>query len=125
MPHSTAHLPSAWGCPRPSVAWAACGGPSHKAFLCRYGGLVLAACEGAIGDPPEAAEEGGEYQPLSGPHVAPSGRQPCPSQILSAQMAERWLPRAEEGLWPEEEDRLEDSLEDLEAAGGAYWGRPG
>ncbi|KAM5335914.1 LOW QUALITY PROTEIN: condensin-2 complex subunit H2 [Glossophaga mutica] len=32
---------------------------------------------------------------------------------LSAQVAERWLPRAEEGLWPSEEDRLEDSLEEL------------
>ncbi|XP_058424007.1 condensin-2 complex subunit H2 isoform X3 [Diceros bicornis minor] len=35
---------------------------------------------------------------------------------LQRREAERWLPRAEEGLWPEEEDRLEDSLEDLEAA---------
>ncbi|XP_004438065.2 PREDICTED: condensin-2 complex subunit H2 isoform X2 [Ceratotherium simum simum] len=35
---------------------------------------------------------------------------------LQREKAERWLPRAEEGLWPEEEDRLEDSLEDLEAA---------
>lgn len=39
-----------------------------------------------------------------------------------AQVAEPWLPRAEEGLWPQE-DRLEDSLE---AAGvGAFcrgWG---
>ncbi|XDB51107.1 PREDICTED: condensin-2 complex subunit H2 isoform X1 [Capra hircus] len=30
--------------------------------------------------------------------------------------AERWLPRAEQGLWPVEEDRLEDSVEDLGAA---------
>ncbi|KAF0883178.1 CNDH2 protein, partial [Crocuta crocuta] len=29
---------------------------------------------------------------------------------------ERWLPRPEEGLWPVEEDRLEDSLEELGAA---------
>ncbi|TKC34269.1 hypothetical protein EI555_001459, partial [Monodon monoceros] len=31
--------------------------------------------------------------------------------------AERWLPRAQEEPWPAEEDRLEDSLEDLGAAG--------
>ncbi|KAK2121954.1 Condensin-2 complex subunit H2 [Saguinus oedipus] len=31
-------------------------------------------------------------------------------------VAERWLPRAEEELWPAEEDHLEDSLEDLGAA---------
>ncbi|KAG8517985.1 Condensin-2 complex subunit H2, partial [Galemys pyrenaicus] len=31
-------------------------------------------------------------------------------------VAERWLPRAEEELWPVEEDRLEDPLEDLGAA---------
>ncbi|XP_046502095.1 condensin-2 complex subunit H2 isoform X5 [Equus quagga] len=37
-------------------------------------------------------------------------------KLQRREMAERWLPRAEEGLWPEEEDRLEDSLEDLEAA---------
>ncbi|XP_068825801.1 condensin-2 complex subunit H2 isoform X4 [Capricornis sumatraensis] len=32
------------------------------------------------------------------------------------EVAERWLPRAEQGLWPVEEDRLEDSVEDLGAA---------
>ncbi|XP_058424008.1 condensin-2 complex subunit H2 isoform X4 [Diceros bicornis minor] len=37
-------------------------------------------------------------------------------KLQRREKAERWLPRAEEGLWPEEEDRLEDSLEDLEAA---------
>lgn len=47
------------------------------------------------------------------------------SDGLSAQAAERWLPRAEQGLWPVEEDRLEDSVEDLGAAGGASGGRPG
>ncbi|EPQ09003.1 Condensin-2 complex subunit H2 [Myotis brandtii] len=35
---------------------------------------------------------------------------------FSAQAAKRWLPRAEEELWPVEEDRLEDSLEELGAA---------
>lgn len=40
-------------------------------------------------------------------------------------MAEPWLPRAEEGLWPVEdhmEDHLEDSLEDLGAAGAGCCG---
>ncbi|KAM8778806.1 condensin-2 complex subunit H2 [Rhynchonycteris naso] len=32
------------------------------------------------------------------------------------QVTKRWLPRAEEGLWPVEEDRLDDSLEELGAA---------
>ncbi|XP_026269349.2 condensin-2 complex subunit H2 isoform X5 [Urocitellus parryii] len=31
------------------------------------------------------------------------------------EITERWLPRAEEGLWPAEDDRLEESLEDLGA----------
>lgn len=44
---------------------------------------------------------------------------------LCAQMAERWLPRPEEGLWPVEEDRLEDSLEELGAAGGSLRGWAG
>lgn len=38
-------------------------------------------------------------------------------RLQRREMAERWLPRAEEeGLWPVEEDRLEDSLEDLGVA---------
>ncbi|XP_060021621.1 condensin-2 complex subunit H2 isoform X10 [Lagenorhynchus albirostris] len=45
------------------------------------------------------------------------GRRQCPSDALFAQAAERWLPRAQEEPWPAEEDRLEDSLEDLGAAG--------
>jgi condensin-2 complex subunit H2 len=44
------------------------------------------------------------------------------SDAFSGQMAERWLPRAEEKLWPAEEDRLEDSLEDLGVAGLSWWG---
>ncbi|XP_045671408.1 condensin-2 complex subunit H2 isoform X3 [Ursus americanus] len=36
-------------------------------------------------------------------------------KLQRREMAERWLPRPEEGLWPVE-DQLEDSLEDLEAA---------
>ncbi|XP_057597740.1 condensin-2 complex subunit H2 isoform X2 [Hippopotamus amphibius kiboko] len=36
-------------------------------------------------------------------------------QLQRREVAERWLPRTEEGLWPAEEDRLEDSLEDLGA----------
>lgn len=31
-------------------------------------------------------------------------------------MPEQWLPRAKEDLWPAEEERLEESLEDLGAA---------
>ncbi|XP_054426440.1 condensin-2 complex subunit H2 isoform X2 [Pteronotus mesoamericanus] len=34
-------------------------------------------------------------------------------KLRRRQVAAQWLPRAEEGLWPAEEDRLEDSLEDL------------
>ncbi|XP_042804168.1 condensin-2 complex subunit H2 isoform X1 [Panthera leo] len=37
-------------------------------------------------------------------------------KLQRREVAERWLPRPEEGLWPVEEDRLEDSLEDLGAA---------
>ncbi|XP_077614205.1 condensin-2 complex subunit H2 isoform X5 [Crocuta crocuta] len=37
-------------------------------------------------------------------------------KLQRREMAERWLPRPEEGLWPVEEDRLEDSLEELGAA---------
>ncbi|XP_047641809.1 condensin-2 complex subunit H2 isoform X3 [Phacochoerus africanus] len=38
-------------------------------------------------------------------------------RLQRREVAERWLPRAEEeGLWPVEEDRLEDSLEDLGVA---------
>lgn len=40
------------------------------------------------------------------------------TDAVSGQVAEQWLPRAEEGLWSAEEDHLEDSLEDLGAAGG-------
>ncbi|XP_034499461.1 condensin-2 complex subunit H2 isoform X3 [Ailuropoda melanoleuca] len=36
-------------------------------------------------------------------------------KLQRRKMAERWLPRPEEGLWPVE-DQLEDSLEDLETA---------
>ncbi|XP_060021613.1 condensin-2 complex subunit H2 isoform X3 [Lagenorhynchus albirostris] len=48
------------------------------------------------------------------------GRRQCPSDALFAQAAERWLPRAQEEPWPAEEDRLEDSLEDLGAAAGDF-----
>ncbi|XP_069909230.1 condensin-2 complex subunit H2 isoform X2 [Oryctolagus cuniculus] len=37
-------------------------------------------------------------------------------RLQRREMAERWLPRAEEELWPAEDDRLEGSLEDLGAA---------
>ncbi|XP_023590404.1 condensin-2 complex subunit H2 isoform X1 [Trichechus manatus latirostris] len=37
-------------------------------------------------------------------------------RLRRGEMGEQWLPRAEEGLWPEEEERLEDSLEHLGAA---------
>ncbi|XP_036167165.1 condensin-2 complex subunit H2 isoform X2 [Myotis myotis] len=37
-------------------------------------------------------------------------------KLQRREAAKRWLPRAEEGLWPLEEDRLEDSLEELGAA---------
>uniref|UniRef100_A0A8C9PF59 Condensin-2 complex subunit H2 n=1 Tax=Spermophilus dauricus TaxID=99837 RepID=A0A8C9PF59_SPEDA len=42
------------------------------------------------------------------------------------EITEQWLPRAEEGLWPAEDNRLEESLEDLGATGGCLlalgWG---
>lgn len=71
--------------------------------------------EGAAGDPPETAEEGGKYRPLAS---RPRWWEAAAAHTFSAQAAKRWLPRAEEGLWPVEEDRLEDSLEELGAAGG-------
>ncbi|KAK1327657.1 hypothetical protein QTO34_012946 [Cnephaeus nilssonii] len=37
-------------------------------------------------------------------------------KLQRREATKRWLPRAEEGLWPVEEDRLEDSLEELGAA---------
>ncbi|XP_062930695.1 condensin-2 complex subunit H2 isoform X3 [Cynocephalus volans] len=37
-------------------------------------------------------------------------------KLQRREMAERWLQRAEEGLWPADDDHLEDSLEDLGAA---------
>ncbi|XP_037369241.1 condensin-2 complex subunit H2 [Talpa occidentalis] len=37
-------------------------------------------------------------------------------KLQRREVAEQWLPRAEEGLWPVEEDRLEDPLEDLGVA---------
>jgi len=47
-------------------------------------------------------------------------------KLQRREMAERWLPRPEEGLWPVE-DQLEDSLEDLGTAGGTLlgWARVG
>lgn len=90
--------------------------------MCRHGGPVLETREGAAGDPPEAAEEGGKYRPPPGPRLALGGRRQWPSDALFAQAAERWLPRAQEEPWPAEEDRLEDSLEDLGAAGGCLRG---
>ena len=59
-----------------------------------------------------------------GPHTAP-GVGDGSGLTVSAQVAEQWLPRAEEGLWPAEEDRLEDSLEELGEAGGGRWGGAG
>lgn len=38
--------------------------------------------------------------------------------MFFGQMPEQWLPRAKEDLWPAEEERLEESLEDLGAAAG-------
>ncbi|XP_059968536.1 condensin-2 complex subunit H2 isoform X2 [Mesoplodon densirostris] len=38
-------------------------------------------------------------------------------KLQRREATERWLPRAQEEAWPAEEDRLEDSLEDLGAAG--------
>ncbi|XP_007189325.1 condensin-2 complex subunit H2 isoform X1 [Balaenoptera acutorostrata] len=38
-------------------------------------------------------------------------------KLQRREAAERWRPRAQEEPWPAEEDRLEDSLEDLGAAG--------
>uniref|UniRef100_A0A8C8YX71 Condensin-2 complex subunit H2 n=1 Tax=Prolemur simus TaxID=1328070 RepID=A0A8C8YX71_PROSS len=37
-------------------------------------------------------------------------------KLQRREMGKQWLPRVEEGLWPSEEDRLEESLEDLGAA---------
>ncbi|XP_051045601.1 condensin-2 complex subunit H2 isoform X4 [Phodopus roborovskii] len=37
-------------------------------------------------------------------------------KLQRRKMTERWLPRAKEDLWPVEEERLEDSLEDLGVA---------
>ncbi|XP_077025413.1 condensin-2 complex subunit H2 isoform X2 [Tamandua tetradactyla] len=37
-------------------------------------------------------------------------------KLQRREVAERWLPRAEEGLWPAGEEHLEESLEDLGAA---------
>nr|XP_012644972.1 condensin-2 complex subunit H2 isoform X2 [Microcebus murinus] len=37
-------------------------------------------------------------------------------KLQRREMGKQWLPRVEERLWPSEEDRLEDSLEDLGAA---------
>ena len=36
--------------------------------------------------------------------------------MFSGQINERWLPGAKQDLWPTEEDRLEESLEDLGVA---------
>lgn len=36
-------------------------------------------------------------------------------KLQSRQTAEQWLPRAEDGMWPAEDDHLEESLEDLGA----------
>ncbi|KAM6162870.1 condensin-2 complex subunit H2 isoform 2-T2 [Erethizon dorsatum] len=36
-------------------------------------------------------------------------------KLQRRETAEQWLPRAEEGMWPAEDDHLEDSLEDLGA----------
>lgn len=94
-------------------------GTPHGPFLCRHGGPVLDARQGATRGPPEAAEAAGKCPPVWTPR-GPEGQQ-CPSHMLSAQVAEPWLPRAEEGLWPVE-DHLEDSLEDLGAAGVACGG---
>ncbi|KAM8942786.1 condensin-2 complex subunit H2 isoform 1-T1 [Lycaon pictus] len=37
-------------------------------------------------------------------------------RLQRREMGERWLPRPDEGLWPEDDDNLEDSLEDLRTA---------
>ncbi|XP_059537253.1 condensin-2 complex subunit H2 isoform X2 [Myotis daubentonii] len=41
-------------------------------------------------------------------------------KLQRREATKRWLPRDEEGLWPVEEDRLEDSLEELGAAAGDF-----
>ncbi|XP_012656658.1 condensin-2 complex subunit H2 isoform X1 [Otolemur garnettii] len=41
-------------------------------------------------------------------------------KLQRREMGKQWLPRVEEGLWPLEEDRLEESLEDLGAAAGDF-----
>ncbi|KAM9071996.1 condensin-2 complex subunit H2 isoform 2-T2 [Megaptera novaeangliae] len=41
-------------------------------------------------------------------------------KLQRREAAERWRPRAQEEPWPAEEDRLEDSLEDLGAAAGDF-----
>uniref|UniRef100_A0A8C0NCL2 Condensin-2 complex subunit H2 n=1 Tax=Canis lupus familiaris TaxID=9615 RepID=A0A8C0NCL2_CANLF len=37
-------------------------------------------------------------------------------RLQRRELGERWLPRPDEGLWPEDDDNLEDSLEDLRTA---------
>lgn len=117
LPPLSPGMPKALG----GLGWSRWDGePLSQALVCRHGGAVLEAHEGATGGPPEAAEEGGKCQRCQIP--SSPWHQIVPSQMFSLQRAERWLPRAE-ALWTAEEDHLEDSLEDLGAAGGCLLGR--
>lgn len=63
--------------------------PPHGSRVCRYGGPVLEAREGAAADPPEAAEEGGKYRHVRTPHGPAAGRGSAP-HLCSLH---RWLSR--------------------------------
>ncbi|XP_077770065.1 condensin-2 complex subunit H2 isoform X6 [Canis aureus] len=45
-------------------------------------------------------------------------------RLQRREMGERWLPRPDEGLWPEDDDNLEDSLEDLRTAEPEEYAEP-
>lgn len=76
FPYLCPHLVS----PEPRVDWHRAWegqGSLHKVFVCRHGGPVLDTREGAVGNSPEAAEEGGKSQLVScdlGPRGGPGGR---------------------------------------------------
>nr|XP_060163006.1 condensin-2 complex subunit H2 isoform X2 [Globicephala melas] len=88
------HLPSAWGHLGPGVG---SGGPGQD--------------EGALLTRLSCAD----MEVLYWRHV--KEQLETLRKLQRREAAERWLPRAQEEPWPAEEDRLEDSLEDLGAAG--------
>ncbi|XP_038535357.1 condensin-2 complex subunit H2 isoform X6 [Canis lupus familiaris] len=45
-------------------------------------------------------------------------------RLQRRELGERWLPRPDEGLWPEDDDNLEDSLEDLRTAEPEEYAEP-